>query len=82
MVAPGRASDMLGGLPIAALRLNAKIVDSLKDVGIERIAQLATKPRGSLQTRFGPDVLLRMDQALGAASEVLHAITRVKYRAA
>lgn len=74
VVAPGRASDLLGGLPIAALRLNAATIESLKDVGIERIAQLATKPRGGLQTRFGSDVLLRMDQALGAAAEALVSI--------
>jgi protein ImuB len=53
VVAPGRASDVMGGLPIQALRLHGSIVESLRDVGIERIAQLATKPRGSLQTRFG-----------------------------
>jgi protein ImuB len=69
--APGRMSDVLGPLPVEALRLDGTIVESLRDVGIERIAQLATKPRGSLQTRFGSDVLLRLDQALGSASEVL-----------
>jgi protein ImuB len=74
IVAPGRAADLLGGLPVGALRLDVKIVDSLRDVGIERIAQLATKPRGSLQTRFGSAVLLRMDQALGSAAEVLVSI--------
>lgn len=74
MNAPGRASDVLGGLPVQALRLNAAIVESLRDVGIERIAQLASKLRSGLQTHFGSDVLLRMDQALGAASEVLISI--------
>jgi protein ImuB len=74
LVAPGRASDVMGGLPVQALRLSHDIVESLRDVGIERIAQLATKPRGSLQTRFGADVLLRLDQALGATSEVLISI--------
>jgi protein ImuB len=74
IIAPGRASDVLGGLPVQALRLNTGIVESLGDVGIERIAQLASKPRSGLQTRFGSDVLLRMDQALGAASEVLISI--------
>jgi protein ImuB len=71
IVAPGRMSEVLGGLPVEALRLDAVIVESLHDVGIERVAQLATKPRASLQTRFGSDVLLRLDQALGAAPEVL-----------
>lgn len=74
IVAPGRASDVLGALPIEALRLDRAVVESLRDVGIERIAQLATKPRGGLRTRFGAEVLLRMDQALGAAAEVLTAL--------
>jgi protein ImuB len=69
--APGRMSDVLGPLPVEVLRLNSTIVESVRDVGIERVAQLATKPRGSLQTRFRSDVLLRLDQALGAASELL-----------
>jgi protein ImuB len=74
IVAPGRAADVLGVLPVDALRLGSAVVESLRDVGIERIAQLATKPRGSLQTRFGSDVLLGMDQALGAMPEVLISI--------
>lgn len=69
IVPPGRASDALGSLPVAALRISDKTVESLKDVGIERIAQLASKPRGSLQTRFGAEVLLRLDQALGTVTE-------------
>jgi protein ImuB len=71
IVSPGRMSDALGPLPVAALRLPAHTVESLSDVGIERIAQLASKPRASLQTRFGGDLLLRFDQALGTAKEAL-----------
>jgi protein ImuB len=74
IVAPGRASEWLGSLPVRALRLAPASVESLHDVGIERIAQLACKPRASLQTRFGSGVLLRMDQALGSAAEVLISI--------
>jgi protein ImuB len=37
----------------------------------ERIAELAKLPRASLRQRFSGDVLLRFDQALGAAAEVL-----------
>ena len=69
LVAPGRCSDALGSLPVAALRLDARTIESLHDVGIERIAQLASKPRASLHLRFGSDVLLRLDQALGNAQE-------------
>jgi len=52
--------------PARALRLAPATIECLHDVGIERIAQLASKPRASLQTRFGSEVLLRMDQAPGS----------------
>lgn len=71
IVPPGRVADALGGLPVSALRLPPHTIDSLRDVGIERIAHLATKPRSALQTRFGADLLLRLDQALGTAHEAL-----------
>jgi protein ImuB len=58
IVSPGRGSDAIASLPVAALRLAPATVSSLGDVGIERIAQLASKPRGSLQispnTRISP----------------------------
>ena len=44
---------------------------SLRDVGIERVAQLVTKPRASLRLRFGAELLLRLDQAFGNANEAL-----------
>jgi protein ImuB len=71
VIAPGRSADALGALPVPALRLPAHTIESLHDVGIERIAHLATKPRSSLHTRFGADLLLRLDQALGTAQEAL-----------
>lgn len=71
IIPPGKMSEVLGPLPVAALRLPAHTVESLADVGIERIAQLASKPRASLQTRFGGNLLLRFDQALGTATEAL-----------
>ena len=71
IVPPGRSADVLGGLPIAALRLPAREITGLREVGIERVAELAKLPRASLRQRFSGDVLLRLDQALGAAVEVL-----------
>ena len=58
IVSPGRASEAIASLPVAALRLSKETVTSLQDVGIERVAQLATKPRASLRLRFGADILL------------------------
>ena len=71
MVSPGRASAAVASLPVASLRISPKLVASLQDVGIERVAQLASKPRASLHLRFGGDALLRLDQALGSQAEAL-----------
>ena len=71
IVSPGRASDAIASLPTASLRLSPATVASLSEVGIERVAQLASKPRGSFRKRFGAEALLRLDQALGNANEAL-----------
>jgi protein ImuB len=71
IVSQGRASEAIASLPVAALRLAPQTIASLHDVGIERVAQIASKPRASLHLRFGGDVLLRFDQALGSIHETL-----------
>jgi nucleotidyltransferase/DNA polymerase involved in DNA repair len=71
IVSPGRASEAIASLPVASLRLASTVVASLHEVGIERVAQIASKPRAGLRLRFGGDVLLRFDQALGSAQEAL-----------
>jgi protein ImuB len=71
IVSPGRAADAIASLPVACLRLSPETVSSLGEVGIQRVAQLASKPRGSLRARSGGEVLLRLDQALGNANEPL-----------
>jgi protein ImuB len=75
IVAPGRASEAIASLPVAALRLAPETIASLHEVGIERVAQIASKPRASLHLRFGGEVLLRFDQALGSIQEALTSLT-------
>lgn len=71
IIPPGCAAGALGGMPVAALRLGERDIIGLREVGVERVAQLAALPRASLRQRFPGDVLLRFDQAMGAAAEVL-----------
>ncbi len=61
----------LSPLPIAALRVPADTVELLASLGIHTIAQLAMLPRDQLSSRFGPELLLRLDQATGACDEAL-----------
>ncbi|TIP29062.1 MAG: DNA polymerase Y family protein [Mesorhizobium sp.] len=55
-------------LPIAALRLPASTVDSLRRLGFDTIADLAATPRASLALRFGPEPGRRLDEAFGQVS--------------
>jgi len=58
IVSPGRSSEAIASLPVAALRLPDDVVRSLHDVGIERVAHLASKLR-SLSSRGLPRTVPR-----------------------
>ena len=66
---PGAGLAVLGALPVAALRLEAEAVTALQRLGLRQIGQLIAAPRAPLARRFGPHVLLRLDQALGVQPE-------------
>ena len=68
-VAPGQELAALAELPVVALRLEEKTVAALKRVGLSNIGALAETPRAPLARRFGPEVMLRLDQALGRQPE-------------
>lgn len=59
----------LEDLPVAALRLEDDAVTALQRMGLRTVGQLANSPRAPLARRFGPGLLLRLDQALGAQPE-------------
>jgi protein ImuB len=67
----GRASEVLASLPITTLRLSEGTVDKLHSLGVTTIAQLGELPRQGLSARFGESLLLRLDQALGDAEELI-----------
>src|SRR5581483_10737486 len=60
-----------GSFVLSALRLPAETVDLLSQLGIERVEQMLALPRESLRARFGELLLLRIDQLLGTAQEVI-----------
>lgn len=69
IVPPGQAGAAIAGLPIAALRLDAALVDRLRRLGFDRVADLEATPRAPLALRFGPLPGRRLDQALGRIAE-------------
>jgi protein ImuB len=69
-VVPCRAHrEVLRSLPVEALRLSTEVVDLFSELEIRRIDQLLALPRSLLPARFGPQVLRRLDQALGNIAE-------------
>ncbi len=63
--------EALAPLPITSLRLPLKIVETLHELGLRRIGQVRALPRETLPSRFGAELLLRLDQAFGDAPELL-----------
>jgi protein ImuB len=59
----------IAGLPPAALRLEAAILDRLQKLGFRTIGPLLDLPPQILRRRFGQGLLLRIDQALGREEE-------------
>lgn len=76
-IGEGRARAFLEPLPIAALRMDPAAVEALAEVGIERIGQVLDLPRALLPARFGDGLLLRLDEALGRALEIIRPVRPV-----
>lgn len=69
VAAPEQALAAIGRLPVAALRLEEDTGIALQRLGVRSVTDLAAVPRAPLSRRFGPDLLLRLDQALGRQPE-------------
>jgi protein ImuB len=66
-----QVEEALRPLPIKALRLSDDNLATLHELGVDAIEQLLALPRRGLSSRFGPGLLLRIDQALGQAAELI-----------
>ena len=71
LISPAETAAALAPLPPAALRLAEETCLLLGELGIHRIEQLAALRRETLLARFGPLVLLKLDQTLGTAAEAI-----------
>lgn len=69
-IAPqGQTRSAIGALPLASLRLDPDTVAQLSRLGLRRVSDLINQPRAPLARRFGPGLVLRIDQALGQVPE-------------
>ena len=75
VVSVGETVAALRPLPIAALRLTEATIAGLVRLGFERIDQLLAAPRAPLTLRFGPELVRRLDQALGRLPEPIEPIS-------
>lgn len=66
---PDEVKEVLAGLPVAALRLDADVVEALVSFGLDGIGTLYPFDPGALAKRFGSAPRRRLEQALGFVEE-------------
>nr|WP_257099026.1 DNA polymerase Y family protein [Pseudovibrio flavus] len=69
VVPSGGLHAALEALPLAHLRLESGVVTALEQVGLKLIGDLMDRPRAPLARRFGPELVRRLDQAMGMEQE-------------
>jgi protein ImuB len=77
LVQPGEQKQALSMLPPAALRLEQPVTERLHKLGLYTIGSFLDMPRPALRQRFGPEILTRIDQALGRVTEWMQPIRPV-----
>ncbi len=82
VVPPVQQSEALAVLPVAALRIPGETQTVLGRLGLRHIGDLYPMKRSALAKRFGTDLLLRFDQALGHVPEPISPRRPVRQHAA
>lgn len=78
IIAPGKQVQALLPLPPAALRLEQPIVARLEKLGLYQVQSFINMPRPALRRRFGEALLLRLDQAIGQAVEMIQPVRPIE----
>ncbi|GHD17466.1 Y-family DNA polymerase [Tianweitania populi] len=69
IIAEGAEAETLAPYPLSALRLAPDTCQGLESVGLRVVGAVLSAPRAPLAKRFGKDLLLRLDQAVGRVDE-------------
>jgi protein ImuB len=64
----------VAALPLPALRLAPEVVAGLARLGLRRVGEVLAQPRGPLARRFGPALVLALDEALGLAARPIRPV--------
>jgi protein ImuB len=67
-------AQALLALPPEALRLEVPVLERLRKLGFRTLDSFITMPKSVLRRRFGPDLIKRLDQALGNEEEAIQPI--------
>lgn len=78
VVKAGRQKEAIRNLPPVALRLDATVLARLKKLGLQRIDSFMDIPGSALRRRFGPELPLRIRQALGHESEYIEPVKPIE----
>ena len=78
IIEPCGQLEALLPLPPAALRLEPLVLERLQKLGLYTINSFISMPRSALRRRFGQNILIRLDQALGREDEPIQPIEPVE----
>lgn len=71
VIAEQAGEEVLASLPVNALRIDEMTAGLLHKLGLRRIGDILPMPRAPLARRFGTQLLLRLDQAMGRIEEAI-----------
>lgn len=72
IIPQGDIRTFLAPLPLVALRLDPAVTGQLKQLGLRHIRHLMDAPQAPLTSRFGPEPVRRLRQALGGEAEIFN----------
>jgi protein ImuB len=78
IIESGEQANALLLLPAAAIRLSPAIVARLQKLGLYQVGNFIHMKRSALRRRFGEELLLRIDQALGRKEEMIQPVQPVE----
>lgn len=70
-IPPGENASVIPDLDVELLRLPTAAIHRLHQFDLRQIRQVMALPRSDLGARFGPETLVRLDQALGLFPETI-----------
>jgi protein ImuB len=78
IIESAQQSTALLSLPAAALRLEVTTAERLEKLGLRQISQFINMPPSALRRRFGQQLLLRLDQAMGIEEEAMQPVQPIE----